>query len=603
MSLPEDPNAAGAAGSERGATSSAGSDPATEPSPSAALAPLSSAGLDDLLRVLLERVEDILDDQKRLRLLLDAVVGIAADLSFDSVLARIVSVARELVGARYAALGVLGYGPNPGLRAFIHDGISDEARQRIGELPRGHGLLGLIIDQPEPLRLHDIADHPASYGFPAHHPPMRTFLGVPVRIGDRVFGNLYLTEKAGGGDFTEQDEAMVVALGAAAGVVIENARLYEEAARREQWLAATAEITSALSGGAGRVDALQVVADRAREIGLADVACVIVRGKGDELDLQAVSGVGSPTDPGELRLSLGASLAGTVIESGESLVLDDVRQDPRAARAQTPAGWPELGPVIIVPLQAAATLEGVLSLAWTPDRATAFREVDARMPERYAAQAALALQAARAREDQEKLAVFEDRDRIGRDLHDLVIQRLFAIGLGLENTGRMSQQPDVQERVSGAVDDIDETIKDIRRSIFALSAVHQSADIRSAVTEMVERSRKVLGFTPVLRFEGPVNTAVTSHTAPHLLAVLGEALSNVAKHAGAAQTVVTLTAGRDVVLTVHDDGRGLDPEATQSGLRNMRERAEDLGGGFSVESASGAGTVVTWSVPRPSATV
>ena len=226
--------------------------PAQSPSPSSVLPPLSGAGLDDLLRETLVRVDGVMQDQRRLRLLLDAVVGIAADLSLDSVLARIVQVASELADARYAALGVLGGGSEQPLRAFIHHGISEGERQLIGDLPSGHGLLGLIIDRPEPLRLHDIAEDPASYGFPEHHPEMRSFLGVPVRIGDRVFGNLYLTEKAGAGDFTEQDEAVVVALAAAAGVVIENALLYEEGARREQWLEATAEIAGSLVGGVSR---------------------------------------------------------------------------------------------------------------------------------------------------------------------------------------------------------------------------------------------------------------------------------------------------------------------------------------------------------------
>ena len=239
----------------------------------------------------------------------------------------------------------------------------------------------------------------------------------------------------------------------------------------------------------------------------------------------------------------------------------------------------------------------MLTLAWTRDRVTAFRGLDVQMPERFAAQAALALQVDRGREDREKLAVFEDRDRIGRDLHDLVIQRLFAIGLGLENTARMAEQPEVADRVASAVDDIDETIKDIRRSIFALSVAADSADVRAMVGELVERAAKVLGFAPTLRFEGPVNSTVSSRTAPHLAAVLGEALTNVARHAEATRVWVHLAAGRQVVLTVGDDGRGIAPDVTQSGLRNIRERAEDLEGTCTIESAPGEGTVITWTVP------
>ena len=201
---------------------------------SAALSPLPRARLDDLLSELLARVGEVLDTQDRLRGLLDAVVGITSDLDLDSVLERIVRAACQLADARYGALGVLRPGPDRRLREFVTHGLTDEQRARIGDLPRGHGILGVIIDSPEPLRLNTLGDHPRSFGFPPNHPPMSTFLGVPIRIRDKVFGNLYLTEKQSGDGFTTDDEEIVVGLAAAAGVVIENARLYEEAARRER---------------------------------------------------------------------------------------------------------------------------------------------------------------------------------------------------------------------------------------------------------------------------------------------------------------------------------------------------------------------------------
>ena len=565
--------------------------------PSAALGPLSGAGLDELLRELLQRVDRVLDDQQRLRLLLDAVIAIAGDLSLDSVLRRIVESAAQLVQAEYAALGVLGAGSARRLQAFVTYGMSPEQRARIGDLPLGHGILGLLIDRPEPLRLHDIAEHSASYGFPAEHPPMRSFLGVPIRIRDKVFGNLYLTEKKGGGDFTEQDEAIVVALGAAAGVVIENARLYAEAARREEWLEATAEITAeitaSLLGPVTRDEALQTVADRAREIARADVGCVALR-SGEELEVQIVS-VAAGMAPPNAEVFLETSLAGLVVATGEPLVVEDVSRDSRAE----PPGpdWPAVGPAILVPLSTAAGVEGVLTLGWTPENAASFHDVDVELPQRFAEQAALALQVERARRDKERLAVFEDRDRIGRDLHDLVIQRLFAIGLSLENTIRRVEKPDVAQRVAGAVDDIDATIKDIRRSIFALSAAHESPDLRRTVNEIVERAAEALGFTPSLRFAGPVNAGVGDRVAPELLAVLGESLSNVVRHAGAAQVDVLLEIGDTIALTVADDGKGITRDGRRSGLHNMQERAESLGGCCKVDSAPGEGTTVRWEVP------
>ena len=566
-------------------------DEAAETEPGDRRSDLVGAGLDELLREVLGRVDEVLDDQRRLRLLLDAVVTIAADLSLDSVLERIVEVAADLVEARYVALGVLDSGPERRLRAFVTHGLSGAERDAIGPLPTGHGLLGLIIDQPEALRLDDLGAHPTSFGFPAHHPPMHSLLGVPVRIGDRVFGNLYLTEKLGGGPFTEQDEAIVVALAAAAGVVVENARLYEEAARRERWLQATADLTRLIVGGVDADDALQAIVDTAKEVADADVAAITLRSHAERLAVEVVAGAAAPPDPVD-----DSSLVGHVIDSGETVVTD-VRDDSRAA--PTPQGWPTLGPVVVVPMTASGSVRGALSLAWRPDRVSVFRELDRPMVESFVEQLGLALSVARSREDQQRLVVFEDRDRIGRDLHDLVIQRLFAVGLTLENTARMASQPEIKHRVGGAVDDIDATIKEIRRSIFALSTVDDSTDLRSAVADVVARAGKVLGFRPMLGLEGPVNSAVSDEIAPHLLAVLGEALTNVSRHAEATSAQVSVSVlGPDVVLTVRDDGKGLEPGRQEGGMRNMRERAERLSGRLVLDSEPGRGTTLTWSVPR-----
>jgi signal transduction histidine kinase len=558
--------------------------------------PLAETGFDDLLREVLNRVHSALDEQQRWQLLLDAVVSMGADLELDNLLSRIVESASDLAGAKYAALGVLDVGPERRLRTFITYGVTPEQKAKIGDLPTGHGILGLIIDRPEPLRLHDLTEHPVSYGFPPEHPPMKGFLGVPVRIRDKVFGNLYLTEKRDGSDFTEQDEKIVVALAAAAGVAIENARLYEEAARRERWLGATAEITGLLSGATGGSDALQAVADRAREVAEADLAWVVAGDDSESLTLQVVSGAATDLDEAK-GVSLEHSIASSVVRTGTPMAIEDLAHDSRAFDVSAAFGWPQLGPAIIVPMSNSQGIGGALALAWTPANIQRFHELDASLPASFAEQAALALEITRAREAQQRLALFEDRDRIGRDLHDLVIQRLFAVGLGLQSLSRLTDRPEVATRLTTAVDDLDATIKDIRRTIFALGSMDDASDIQAEVARMVDRAAGTLNFHPKVRFEGPVRNRISSTVAPDVLAVLGEALSNAARHAGATAVEVHLFAGDEIRLMVSDDGRGLPERVAESGLANMRQRAERLGGRCTVTSQPGAGTTVEWSVP------
>lgn len=513
---------------------------------------LGQVEFEELVREVLDRMHGALDQQARLQLLLDAVVTISADLSLDGVLARIVAIASRLVDAKYAALGVLSAGRQRRLRTFVHHGISADVATEIGDLPTGHGLLGLIIDRPEPLRLHDIAEHPASYGFPANHPPMSSFLGVPVRIRERVFGNLYLTEKASGGDFTAQDEEIVVALAAAAGVAIENARLYEETATRETWARATAAFGPALAAADAGDDQIAELVAQARGLAEADAAWV-------EL---------APEDETPRR----------VAQSGADLDGGD-------------------GPVLTVAFTPSAGTTGTLSLAWLPEHEDRYHTLDAELVAMYAEQAALSLQLAEARDDQRRLAVFEERDRIGRDLHDLVIQRLFAVGLGLQGATRLAQKPELAARIEQAVDDLDATIKDIRRAIFGLSSLESAGDVQAEVTRLVERAAATLKFRPSLSFEGPVRTLVPDEVVPDLLAVLAEALSNASRHAEATAVSVVLEVGELVVLTVRDDGRGMSGTIVESGLANIRARAEQRGGRLTVESSPGTGTALTWSVP------
>ena len=575
-------------------------EPGDESGRQSALNPDVRAALDEHLRSLVSQVDEVVKNQERVTLLLDVVLGLASDLSTSSALQHIVEAAAELANAHYVALGVLGGEGDRRLREFITHGLSDEERAAIGDLPRGRGLLGLIIDEPHPLRSDQISAHPRSYGFPANHPPMKTFLGVPVKIRDKMFGNLYLTEKQGGGGFTAEDEGIVTALAAAAGVVIENARLYEEAAARERWMEANADVTAALVGRLDRRQALQLVCDRARELAGGDVGFILTRGAVGMLEMRVVSGTSSlMTDP----IPMAGTAAGQVAQTGESVIIEDAsRNDSVTQSIAMPDGWPQIRSAVLVPMRTADGVEGVLGLAWGGGNPVQAYQVDLAQPARLAAQAALALQMVRAQDDKARLGVFEDRDRIGRDLHDLVIQRLFAVGLNLENVLRQDQELESRQRIAQAVDDIDATIKDIRRTIFALSNTHSADDVRSDILETVRRATPTLGFTPTLRTEGPLDSAISPTVRAHLVAVLGEALTNVAKHAQATLVTVLVRVSDDVTLIVTDNGVGMEKPDRSSGLRNMRERAQTLGGDFVVDSSPGEGTTLIWAVPARSET-
>ncbi|MEH1031520.1 GAF domain-containing sensor histidine kinase [Micromonospora profundi] len=539
---------------------------------------------------MLDRVGEVMTSRERLRALLDAVVGIGTNLDLRSTLQRIVQAACELVGARYGALGVVG--PDRMLHDFIVHGITPEQHEQIGDLPHGRGVLGLLIDDPRPLRMPDITKHPLSYGFPANHPPMHTFLGVPVLIREQVFGNLYLAEKNGGAQFTDDDEEIVVALAAAAGVAIENARLYALAHRRERWLAATAEITTVLLGEVRRTDALTLVARRAREVAEAELALVLLHDADtDQFTVEVVDGSDE-----QARALVGTVLPaadtsfGAAVAEGRHAEVDDL------AHA---APWPALlhtGPATISPLATAETLHGVLIVAHPAERGGGTSKEDVALLGSFAGQAALAMERARGQEERELLVVLEDRERIARDLHDVVIQRLFATGLQLQSAAPMGR-PEVANRINAAVDDLDATIRDIRRTIFELRTP-MSAALRTEIREAVEAAAESLGHRPRLDLTGPVDSAVPDAIRPDLIAVLREALSNAVRHAQATQVAVAVrVADGQVSVTVTDNGVGCDPAAARGGLVNLRERADRLAGTFTIRPVDPHGTEVCWSVP------
>jgi signal transduction histidine kinase len=544
--------------------------------------------LDDLLAELQARLEAVLATRDRVHALLEAVVSVGSDLDLETVLRRIVATATTLVEASYGALGMVG--EDNTLIQFIPVGLSEEEIAKIEHWPHGLGLLGLLIKEPRPLRLSRISDHPDSYGFPPGHPPMGSFLGVPLRVRDEVFGNLYLTEKRGGAEFDEEDEAIVVALATAAGVAIENARLYEESRRRETWLQASAEITTSLLSGADLGDVLTVMARRAREMTGADLVCVLLPDTGAVLRMAITDGIGAEqirqTDVPAID-----SLAGQAYATGMSQVLTDVPEDevPAALAGELP-----IGPLAVVPLGAAPTVRGALSLAKRSGRMP-FSQAELRTVEAFAGQAAIALELAEARADAERLGLLEDRDRIAKDLHDVVIQRLFAVAMSLMSMVRMVDRPEAATRLQGAVDELDATIRQIRSTIFALQAP-AGGGLRAQIVDLVEGVRGHLGFKPALTMEGQLDSVVSAEVAEHLLAVLREALSNLVRHARASRAEVAVTAGPDTVtLVVQDDGIGVPEGARHSGLRNMRERAELLGGAFGLGTAETGGTRLTWS--------
>jgi signal transduction histidine kinase len=553
---------------------------------------LSRVDLDSLLQELLVRVGEVMAGRERLRALLDAVVGIGADLDLRSTLERIVQAACRLADARYGALGVIG--SDRMLVEFITEGVSAEEQAAIGDLPRGHGVLGLLIDEPRPIRLDDITEHERAYGFPPNHPPMHTFLGVPVRIRDQVFGNLYLAEKRGGGSFTDDDEEMVIALSAAAGAAIDNARLYAQARRRQQWLEAAAEITSVLLGEVRRTEALQLVADRAREVADADVAMVLLYDEpAGSLTVEVAAG-GPPALAGLEIPVAGSEFASVVIER-HLTVVEDLGKT---------AGWPvplTTGTAMLVPLTSGGVALGALVVAYSRGGVNYSDELDIAVVETFAGQAALALERARAQDERELLAVIGDRERIARDLHDVVIQRLFAAGMQLQMAASRSARPDIRERIDAVVDDLDTTIRDIRGAIFELRSP-AAGSVRAEIRGIVDEARSALGFRPQVRLDGPVDTAMPDAVRAPLLAVLREALSNVARHAAAsAATVGVSVVGGAVTLTVADDGRGFArPDGgggAGHGMGNMRDRAEDLDGTFEVASRPGGGTEIIWRVP------
>ncbi len=552
---------------------------------------LSQLRLRELLIEVQDRVEQIVKGRDRLDGLVEAMLVVTSGLELDVTLKTIVNTAIELVDARYGALGVRGHGHE--LIEFIYEGIDAETRTRIGPLPEGRGVLGHLIDEPKPIRLDNILQHPASVGFPPNHPPMRTFLGVPVRIRDEVFGNLYLTEKADGQPFSEDDEVLVEALAAAAGIAIDNARLYEQSRTRQSWIEATRDIGTELLGGADPARVFRLIADEALGLTAADAVLVAVPTDTElptsevrELVVVETAGVVGPARSAP-PIAVTGSIIGSAFATRTPRRLDHIGGEL--------AAMPEAGPALVLPLRTTETVVGVVViLRRSGGQVFSAEQLD--MMAAFTDQATLAWQLASTQRHLRELDVLSDRDRIARDLHDHVIQRLFAIGLSLQGTIPRTRNTEVQQRLIETVDELQGVIQEIRTAIFDL---HGGAP---GSTRLRQRLDEAVGAFPgsdlrtTVQYIGPLSV-IDAALADHAEAVVREAVSNAVRHAHARTLIVNVRVEDELAIEVIDDGRGMPADVTASGLNNLRRRAAEVGGDFSVGDAPGGGTVLRWAAP------
>lgn len=549
-------------------------------------------GLAELLDHLIARASEVRDVQTKLSGLLAANEAIMGHLELPVVLRQIVRAACDLVDARYGALGVIG--PAGGLEQFVHEGIADDLASKIGSLPEGKGLLGALIDDPRPIRLSSICEDPRSVGFPEHHPPMSSFLGVPVKVRDSVFGNLYLAGRRHG-DFTESDEELISAVAATAGIAIENARLYEESRRRQLWLQASAEITQQLLASSGE-NPLSVIARSVEEMADADLVTVVLpAATPGRLTVEVATGLAADEMTGT-SYSTDRSVAAEAILTGRPILIDNI--DRQADFTVHMADILPVGAVMALPLAGSSKPRGSLLVARLTGRRS-FTPNDLQMAAAFANHAAVALELADARVDQQRVVVLEDRDRIARDLHDHVIQRLFAAGLTVQSLQTRETVPASADKLGQVVTDLDDTIRQIRTSIFDLrgSLSPVPATVRSQLLKVAAEQARHLGFDPAVRFSGPVDSVVSQPLTDELTAVLREALSNAARHAHASSVEVDLAvSATGISLDVRDDGVGMADTTRRSGLGNLHQRAVRRGGSMTVSSTPNEGTHLRWQI-------
>jgi signal transduction histidine kinase len=520
-------------------------------------------------------LESVLAEKSRDRLqgLLDAVVAVGAGLELDGTLNRIVRIAVELVDARYGALGVVGPDEQELLTEFVYVGVEDRR-------------LGVLIENPYPVR--DTQEMVPT-----------SVLGAPIRVRGELFGNLYLTEKRGGGHFTEDDDIVLKGLAAAAGVAVENARLFEESRLREQFIEASREVNAHLLGGGSSEDALALIAQRACELSKADCALILLLDGAvppEQMVIRAAAGDGGADLIGLTVPVVEPPAAGIFDMQGAEMIPDLSALVPGEWR------WPsaEFGPAVVVPLRAGNVVSGVL-LALRTKGGVRFVREHVPLLASFADQAAFALEMAEKHRQHRELAVLADRDRIAGDLHDHVIQRLFATGMSLQGTVRRITDPGVRRRVSRAVEQLDETVREIRTSIFDLHTTGTSGEdsLRRQMLDIVDELAAGVDVSPSVRISGAVDTLVPEELATHATAVLREAVSNAIRHSHAGEIVVTVEAAADLIIDVVDDGIGMPPGVARSGLLGVERRAAKCGGMAVVVPGPNGGTRLTWRAPLP----
>lgn len=521
--------------------------------------------LDRALGDLVEQARKVLDTQGRLRALVRANGSVVSHLELSTVLRTIAESAVELVGARYGALGVIAEGG--GLEQFIHVGMTDEDAARIGQLPEGHGLLGALIDDPQPIRLMAIDGDSRSAGFPAGHPPMSAFLGVPITVRDSVYGNLYLTDPVAG-EFTEDDEQLVRALAANAAIAIDNARLFAETSANQAWSAAAAELTAALLGG-DATEAMEELLSRVIPLANARDACVV------EADAD------TPVENAQLR---------SVLEGEHPARLEDL------GPVSTFPGW-RPGPALVVPLDGERRTAVLVA---REQGSLAFSTFDLERTVGFVRQASLAIELASTRADRQRMLLLEERARIARDLHDHVIQQIFGAGLELQSLGATVGPGPVADRIGGSVRALDDAIAQIRTVIFALSHPRETDDgLRNRLLDIVHDLGQALPEPATVSFSGPVDVIADAALADDVAAFVREGLSNVVRHAHATTASIAVHATPDeLTVTLSDDGRGIGESTRRSGLDNIAVRARLRAGSLTLDSSPG-GTTLRLRLPVP----